>query len=351
MGKHERTMRIDSVDESGFFMMTLATEGEASDGDILSIAGGQVPERMPLLLSHFNDPTAKAGSVTDPAKELKHVPPRLRSRGQIELDGVGALKDVRRDVAFMVNKHGGAVSIRWDEVDGGDPPIRRVNLASDHPYFVDGENEKSWRKRNGYFWPSWQALEGSIVALGADPDATIGGRLCAARAEETTGEVSTFWRSMAAAAEAKDAEPSEKDNELTTLEACLADIAGIAISARAEGCQPADLINAVAIESDGEEFAPITVGEHRFLLPTSIAEQLESERAERAEPKAQPEPDPEPEPAQADQPAPLTLDAADIKGPLDVQAFGQFVEQRLDEFEQNVARKVRGLLDSYTGKV
>ena len=185
MSKHERTMRVDSVDEGGVFQMTLASEGEASDGDILSMKGGQIPERMPLLLSHWNDPTAIAGSVTNPSKELKHTPPRLRATGQIEMSGEGTLAEIRRDVAMMINKHGGAVSIRWDEVDGGDPPIRRVNLASDHPYFVDAEKEKSWRKRSGYFWPSWKGLEGSIVALGADSSATIDGRLYAQRAEET----------------------------------------------------------------------------------------------------------------------------------------------------------------------
>lgn len=270
MSKHERTARVESVDENGVFRMTLASEGEASDGDILSMAGGHIPEQMPLLLSHFNDPTAKAGSVTDAVKELKHKPPRLRATGQIELGGVGALMDVRRDVAYMINKHGGAVSIRWDFADGGKQPVRRVNLPSDHPYFVDSETEKDYRKRWGYFWPEWKALEGSIVALGADSSAQIGGRLCAQRAEQTEGEVSTFWRAMADDAEANDGQAK-----------IAASLAGLRIDARdciEAGAEVADLINAVTDTSD-DEFEPITIsgtGRH-FFVPRTIAEAHSSE--------------------------------------------------------------------------
>lgn len=188
-----REARIGSIGEDGRFAMTLATEGEASDGDILSIQGAQVPERMPLLLSHWNDPTATAGSVVEPSKELKSDPARLRAVGQIELDGEGSLADVRRDVAHMIARgHIDAVSVRWDEVDGGKPPVRRVNLSSDHPAYVDGTDESvPWRKRYGMFWEDWRAMEGSIVAIGADPQALIG------RSEATEGSVSAFWREMA----------------------------------------------------------------------------------------------------------------------------------------------------------
>ena len=125
--KHERTARIESVGEDGVFQMTLATEGEASDGHILSIKGGQVPERMPLLTSHWNDPASALGSITDPQKALKDSPPRLRATGHIEMQGENAA--VRRDLAHMISKgHVNAVSIRWDEVPG--KTIRRVNLRS-----------------------------------------------------------------------------------------------------------------------------------------------------------------------------------------------------------------------------
>ena len=344
--------------------MTLATEGEASDGDILSMEGGQIPERMPLLLSHYNDPTAIAGSVTNPSKELKHSPPRLRATGQIELDGPeGPLRAIRRDVAHMINTHGGAVSIRWDEVDGGDPPVRRVNLPSDHPYFVDSETERSWRKREGYFWPSWKGLEGSIVALGADGDATIGGRLYAQRADETEGEVSKFWRAMAddARHESQSVYPVEEIAEIeaddirwaTTQAGIVAELATCARNARSFGAEPHDIANAVCLSDEAKDFEIVTIGDTQVFLPQRLADQLADERKTRAETPAQQETEPEPEPteARAEQHPPLTLDAAEITAPLDVRALAEFVSKKLDESEERLIRNVRGILASYTGKV
>ena len=80
MSKHERIARIDGIDlATGVFPMTLATEGESSDGHILSIKGGQIPERMPMLSAHWNEPTTQLGSINQPEKRLKDSPPRLRS--------------------------------------------------------------------------------------------------------------------------------------------------------------------------------------------------------------------------------------------------------------------------------
>jgi hypothetical protein len=388
MSKHERTMRINAVDDNGVFQMTLATEGEASDGDILSMAGGKIPERMPLLLSHWNDPTALAGSVTNPEKQLDKSPPRLRATGQIEMGGVGALADIRRDVAFMTNKHGAAVSIRWDEVEGGKPPVRRVNLSSDHPAFVDAEKETSWKKRAGWFWPEWKALEGSIVALGADPSAVIGGREYAQRADETEGAVSEFWRAMAEDARHESdavamsdgtehgAEYGEEETVVPTpgLKKSLARVARMDdgsepapghttvlefISKRAQiardlGVPPAELINAVTLESDGEDFTPVTIGDEEVFLPQRLADQLAEERADRAEtPALEPEPDtePEPEPVRVDQPAPLTLDVSEVSPPIDVDALGKYIGRLLDESEERTFGNVRKILNSYTGKV
>lgn len=380
MDKHERTMRISSVGEDGVFEMTLATEGEASDGDILSIAGGQIPARMPLLLSHFNDPTAIAGSVTNPRKDLKAKPPELRSTGQIEMGGVGVLADVRRDVAFMTAKHGGAVSIRWDALEGGDPPIRRVNLPSDHPHFVDFDTEKSDRKRWGMFWPSWKAMEGSIVALGADPGATIDGRLCAQRAEETEGEVAAFWRAMAKDAEEPLLEPGQpgiadamgvhEDAEIEKIAAdgseelseelrevfsksasdLLADINAHADVARDEGATIADLVNAVALEGDGNDFTTVTIGDEQVFLPQRLADQLAAERVERAETPAQkPKPDPESAQAREDHPSPET--PVEALPALDASAFGKLLSEAMDEYDERMLRNVGSLLDSHTGKV
>ena len=146
MSKHERMARIEGIDlDTGAFKMTLATEGEASDGDILSIKGGQIPERMPMLNGHWNLATEQLGSITDAVKHLQDTPPRLTTIGHIEMGGEGAPADIRRDLAYMIDKkHVTGVSIRWDEV-AGKPPVRRINLPSDHPFFVDAENEKDHR--------------------------------------------------------------------------------------------------------------------------------------------------------------------------------------------------------------
>ena len=46
---HVATLERAEIDlESGQFPMTLATDGEASDGDILSIEGMQFPASAPL---------------------------------------------------------------------------------------------------------------------------------------------------------------------------------------------------------------------------------------------------------------------------------------------------------------
>ena len=196
MTEHVTTARIEraGVDrEAGTFRMILATEGEASDGHILSIAGGTVPERMPLLMSHWNDPLSALGSVTNPSKDLKSSPPELRAIGQIELEGEGTQADIRRDVFHMISEgHLDAVSIRWDEVPG--KTTLRVNLPEDHPHHVSPD-DPDWRKVEGAYFEAWTGREGSIVALGADPAAI------AQRADQTEGDVSTFWRVMAEEAE------------------------------------------------------------------------------------------------------------------------------------------------------
>ena len=352
MDKHERIARIESVDTDGVFRAILATEGEASDGDILSIAGGRIPARMPMLLSHWNDPTAVAGSITEPTKELKASPPTLRITGTIEMGGVGGLADVRRDVAFMMNKHGGAMSIRWDEVDGGKQPIRRINLPSDHAYFVDAETATGV-KRWGYFWPEWRAVEGSIVALGADPAAKVDGRLYATRAEETDGEVSAFWRVLAEAA--------EQDDGAGKVAAALASIRADATALLEHGdTSVADLINALsdisAFANDSPYIQACRVGDHLIFLPDAVADQLQQERAEReVEPISidpEPEPDLEPEPqADADQRSPLTMSAADISAPLDTNALQELLERLLNESTARTRQRIKSLVDMALGKV
>lgn len=186
--------------ETGEFPMILATDGEASDGDILSIEGAQFAERAPLQLSHINDPRATAGSVFGFRRDLQSTPKKLKARGQIEMGGDGAAADIRRDLAFMVGQgHVTGISVRWEPIEW----VRRINLPSDHEAFVDAESEKDWRKRYGLYFKKWRVQEGSIVAVQADKQAMIG------RAEHWESEqgpksaVAAFYRAMAE--DAKDA--------------------------------------------------------------------------------------------------------------------------------------------------
>ena len=142
---------------TGRFPMTLATDGEAMDGDILNIAGGQVPARMPLLSSHTNHPAETLGSITEPVKEAH----KLRVVGQIELTGEGFMAEMRQGVAHLIDKgHITQVSLRWDPTKS----IRRINLPADHPAFVK-EDEQSWRKRYGVYHEKWRAMEGSVEVV------------------------------------------------------------------------------------------------------------------------------------------------------------------------------------------
>lgn len=171
-----------SIDlETGRFPMILATEGEASDGHILSISGGVVPERMPLLISHENDPRSLAGSVIEP----KRGRGQLRAYGEIDMAGDGPIADVRRDIAHMISQgHLRGVSLRWEPTKW----TERSALDKGHPAYVS--ERESGAKRWGLYFESWRALEGSVVAIGADPAALIG------RSQETAGTVSAFWRSL-----------------------------------------------------------------------------------------------------------------------------------------------------------
>ena len=343
MSKYERIARIDGMDlETGRFPMTLATEGEASDGHILSIKGGHIPERMPMLLSHWNDPTAQVGSVLEPSKHLKDSPPRLRAVGQIEMTGAGMPGDVRRDLALMIDKgHVNAVSVRWDEVPG--KSTRRVNLPPNHPHYVDAESARGEEKWGVYF-EEWTAREGSIVALGADQGALIG------RAEQTEGEVSSFWRAMA-----EEAKPADDDSKVVALLASLRSESGQCIKS---GASIADVINAVIADSGdaNDGMRECRIGEHIVYLPNLIADQLEDELAdreqERIELRSQPELDQEPEQeAMADQPAPINWDIGGIESTVDYDEFGRLLCDKLEEQETRIQRIVQEMLDMASGKV
>lgn len=175
--------------ETGRFRATMATDGEATDGHILSVAGGNIPKRMPMLLSHDNHPTAIMGSFVEPSKE-EHA---IRGVGVMNLTDDGtSLADLRIGISTLVESGDlGGVSIRWD----GTEAIARTALPKAHPAFVTPEDPDS-RKRYGLFFKRWNARECSLVALGADPKALIG------RADSCrTPEAREFLRAMAGVAD------------------------------------------------------------------------------------------------------------------------------------------------------
>lgn len=187
---YERTSQIERQEGAadGVVAGILVTDGEASDGHILNIKGGEIPPTAPLLFGHDDfTGTGNLGSWTS-LKKFKGDPlggSGIRGTGQIELGGEGSQQAWRADVSHMIDKgHIGAFSVRWEETA---PPIPRVNLPSDHPAFLDAAKAKG-RARFGLFFEKWRLLEGSVVTLGADPAALIG------RMRESSGDVRTYWR-------------------------------------------------------------------------------------------------------------------------------------------------------------
>ncbi len=178
MDQHERSTphaleRAADTGTTGEISGVLATDGEASDGDILHIPGGQMSAPMPLLFGHDTLPLGDALRHLGSWSGFTKGEHEIRGTARIELDaGEGASLEFRKDVAAMVGAgHINALSIRWEPTK---PPQRRVNLPEDHYAFVNDATEKDPRKRYGYFFPGWRGLEGSIVTLGADRDAMIG---------------------------------------------------------------------------------------------------------------------------------------------------------------------------------
>lgn len=190
---HKRTIQLEraTVDaDAGTVDAVLFTDGEASDGHILSMEGGDLPDTMPLFVNHHADPRTQLGSIT-PTEGTAH---EKRVRLHFMLDGEGAEADVRRDIFAKIQAgHVSQMSGKWDALDA---PVERRMLAKDHPAHVSAEAKGS--KRWGLYFGSWRGMEGSVVGLGADPQATM---RWAGEAEAEP--VAAFWRGQAMEAEAE----------------------------------------------------------------------------------------------------------------------------------------------------
>jgi hypothetical protein len=186
---HERAFTITraEVNDDGTFRAVLFTNGEASDGNILHIPGGAIPKRMPLFINHRADPTTQLGSIYFDSRDDDSI----TVRGEIMLDGEGEAAEIRRDVFAKIRAgHVDRMSGRWDADDKH--VTRRVNLPKDHYAHVK-DKEEDFRKRYGYFFEKWRAMEGSVVGLGADPQAVMRW----AEDENSSETVREFWRGMA----------------------------------------------------------------------------------------------------------------------------------------------------------
>jgi hypothetical protein len=183
--RHFEVERASVDPEAGTFEAVLFTDGEASDGHILNIGGGKIPERMPLFVNHSSDPTTQLGSL----HYVESTEHKVRVRGQVLTEGVGAPLEVRQDLLVkMAAGHVSRMSGRWDAEDKNIK--RRINLPSDHPAFVDDSKESESRRRWGLYFDKWTAMEGSVVGLGADPQAVMRW----ANDGEASEPVRAFWR-------------------------------------------------------------------------------------------------------------------------------------------------------------
>lgn len=183
MSEYTRGLTIERADGGGLRAVVF-TDGEASDGHILHIPGGKLPERMPLFVNHQADPRTQLGSL--------HLAERNDHEATYELDiledGDGAEADVRRDIAAKMRAgHVTRMSGRWDASPEAAKP--RTALPKNHYAFVPGQTKGS--KRNGLFFEAWEGVEGSVVGIGADPAATLRWAI-----EAEDAHVSQFWRSQ-----------------------------------------------------------------------------------------------------------------------------------------------------------
>ena len=164
----------ESTATRGEFRSVLATSGEASDGHILSIRGMTVPVTMPMLFRHNSTVEIPAlGRIVDPVKSRDGDIEVLRVTGRFDLEGDpnDPLLAIRKGFASMVQQGTlDAMSIRWDPIFGKFVP--RSTLGKDHPAHVPPgtEGPANW----GMYFEESRAQEGSIVAIGADPQALMG---------------------------------------------------------------------------------------------------------------------------------------------------------------------------------
>lgn len=256
--------------KEGTFTAVLATNGEASDGHILHIKGLTTPKKMPLLFGHRSEVQVPSlGSVTKPVKgktkDGEHD--ALRVTNVINMEGDGQLSEIRRNIAGLV--HNGdlnAMSIRWvpEEV------IRRIELPAGHYAHVPPNASRDTEAYWGYFHKKARSEEGSIVAIGADPQALNG------RAQELKdGAASVFFRSLASSVE-------QSPDGMALLSLAFERYQSVLKDMRNAGVSSDDMALLVGSDAEEQEIVPYNylAGDgslKRVLLPRAAWEALQGE--------------------------------------------------------------------------
>ncbi len=160
------------------FRAAIFTNGEASDGDIIDMSTLKIGASMPFFAQHMADPTTQLGTLSGGKVTQRSDSQGSEAvwNGRIDLGGVGDPSKIRIDVAHrMSTGELKRFSGRWGmALDGGTKVTRRVDLTKGHPAYVDASSASEDDIRtHGYYWEGAQAMEGSLVGLGADPGATL----------------------------------------------------------------------------------------------------------------------------------------------------------------------------------
>lgn len=204
--------RIDT--KTGEFDMVMASEGEASDGHVLRVAGISFPDSIPLQLDHGRRAIDNLGTVSNIRRGKRDGVPVLLGTGQIRLSGEGDGLAMRADLVDAIST--GAISgtsLTWD---ANPSDIReRASLPKGHPAYVSPD-EKNMRRRFGLYFEKSNAIEQSIVAIPADRAALIG------RAEAATEAPSrALWHALLQRSEVR--ESIRPDPLIDALSRALAD--------------------------------------------------------------------------------------------------------------------------------
>lgn len=155
------------------FKAAILTTREATDGDRIDIKTLALDD-MPFFAQHAADAVYQLGSFTDGHRKTVNGEVEAIWTGRIDLGGVGALREVREDVAYRMSKGDlSQFSGRWgNRLDGKTKRTRRTTLSKDHWAFVDSEKVgRDDVRAYGDLWTHAQNMEGSLVGLAADKTA------------------------------------------------------------------------------------------------------------------------------------------------------------------------------------